>query len=120
MRPTASRARARQYRHTGTNDFGYRYGSSTLANLGYERKLGGIWDAALELNYRDAGRDQIDAGGELDPNTGGRLLYVTPRVMLDMGKGLVGRLAVQVPVYKSLNGDQRERAVANVGVTYLF
>lgn len=109
-----------QLRRTGENGFGYRYGNSTLANLGYERKLGHAWDAALELNYRDAGRDRVDGNGELDPNTGGRLLYVTPRVMLDLGKGLVGRLAVQVPVYKNLNGDQRERAVANVGVTYLF
>lgn len=109
-----------QLRRAGTNDFGYRYGSTTLANFGYERKLGRIWDAAVELNFRAAGRDEIDAGGFLDPNTGGRLLYVSPRVIVDLGKGLVGRLAVQVPVYRDLNGDQRERAVANVGVTYLF
>jgi hypothetical protein len=109
-----------QLRRTGTNDFGYRYGDTTLANFGYERKLGRIWDGAVELNFRDAREDRVDAGGTLDPNTGGRLLYLTPRVIVDLGKGLVGRLAVQVPVYKSLNGDQRERAVANVGLTYLF
>lgn len=109
-----------QYRRTGTNDFDYRYGDSKLVNLGYERKLSRIWDAAVELNFRDAGEDRIDAAGTLDPNTGGRLLYLTPRVMLDLGRGLVGRLAVQVPVYKDLNGDQRERLVANVGLTYLF
>jgi len=44
--------------------------------------------------------------------------------ILDLGKGLVGRLAVpvpvQVPVYRDLNGDQTECAVANVGLTYLF
>jgi hypothetical protein len=109
-----------QVRRAGSNDFDYRYGSSNLANFGYERKLGRIWDAALELNFRSAGRDRVDAGGTLDPNTGGRLLYLTPRVIVDLGKGLVGRLAVQVPVYRDLNGDQRERAVANAGVTYLF
>ena len=109
-----------QYRGTGTNDFGYHYGDSKLANFGYERKLGQIWDAAVELNYRDSKQDRVDAAGTLDPNTGGRLLYLTPRVIVDLGKGLVGRLAIQVPVYKDLNGDQRERAVANVGVTYLF
>jgi hypothetical protein len=109
-----------QVRRAGTNGFDYRYGSSTLANFGYERKLGRIWDAAVELNFRAAGRDEVDAGGFLDPNTGGRLLYVSPRVIVDLGKGLVGRLAVQVPVYRDLNGDQRERAVANVGLTYLF
>ncbi|HEY3570375.1 MAG TPA: hypothetical protein VGP73_20760 [Thermoanaerobaculia bacterium] len=109
-----------QVRRTGTNDFDYRYGDSTLANLGYERKLGRIWDAAVELNFRNAKEDRIDATGTLDPNTGGRLLYVTPRVIVDLGKGVVGRLAIQVPVYKDLNGDQRERTVANVGLTYLF
>ena len=109
-----------QVRRTGANDFGYKYGGSTLLNLGYERKIGRIWDAAVELNYRDSKQDRVDAAGTLDPNTGGRLLYLTPRVIVDLGKGLVGRLAIQVPVYKDLNGDQRERAVANVGVTYLF
>ena len=109
-----------QVRRTGSNGFGYRYGGSTLLNFGYERKVGRIWDGALELNFRDSKQDRVDAAGTLDPNTGGRLLYLTPRVIVDLGKGLVGRLAIQVPVYKDLNGDQRERAVANVGVTYLF
>jgi hypothetical protein len=109
-----------QLRRTGTNDFDYRYGNTTLANFGYERKFGRIWDGVVELNFRDAGRDQIDAESTIDPNTGGRLLYLTPRVVVDLGKGVVGRLAVQVPVYKDLNGDQRENVVANVGLTYLF
>jgi hypothetical protein len=109
-----------QHRRTGANDFGYEYGDLTLANLGYERKLGKIVDAAAELNFRTAGRDRVDAAGTMDPNTGGDVLYLTPRVILDLGKGLVGRLAVQVPVYRDLNGDQEERAVANVGLTYLF
>jgi hypothetical protein len=109
-----------QLRRTGTNDFDYRYGNTTLANFGYERKIGGIWDGVVELNFRNAGRDAIDAERTLDPNTGGRLLYLTPRVILDLGKGVVGRLAVQFPIYKDLNGDQRENVVANVGLTYLF
>ncbi|HEV8580981.1 MAG TPA: hypothetical protein VGX68_18100 [Thermoanaerobaculia bacterium] len=109
-----------QRRQTGENDFGYEYGDLTLANLGYERKLARAADAALELNYRDAGRDRVDAAGTLDPNTGGAVLYVTPRLIFDFGRGLVGRAAVQVPVYRDLNGDQREKAVANVGLTYLF
>ena len=91
-----------------------------MANLGYERKLGKRLDATLELNYRDADRDRVDASGTEDPNTGGALLYVTPRLLFDFGRGLVGRLAVQVPAYRDLNGEQTERAVANVGLTVLF
>jgi hypothetical protein len=108
------------YRRTGTNRFGYRYGNSTLANVGYERKLSQRLDGVLELNYRDAGRDRIDAEAGLDPNTGGQILYVTPKVSVDFGSGLVGRAAVQIPAIKSLHGIQTERAVANVGLTYLF
>jgi hypothetical protein len=91
-----------------------------MANAGYEHKLGRLFDAALELNYRDAGRDRIDRDGFLDPNTGGSLLYLSPRLIVDFGKGLVGRLSVQVPVVDGLNGDQKERTVANIGLTYLF
>lgn len=109
-----------QRRMTGTNDFGYEYGEVTLANVGYERKLRSSLDAVVELNFRNAGRDRIDGAGTLDPNTGGSLLYLTPRLVVDLRKGLVGRLAVQVPVYRGLNGDQRERVVANLGFTYLF
>src|SRR6185295_5857428 len=104
-----------QVRRTGENDFGYEYGDLTLANLGYEHKFSKLADGALELNYRDAARDRIDAAGTRDPNTGGAVLYVTPRLIFDLGRGLVGRLAVQVPVHRDLNGEQTEKAVANVG-----
>jgi hypothetical protein len=109
-----------QVRQTGENDFGYEYGNLTLANFGYEHKLGKLTDAALELNFRDAARDRIDALGTLDPNTGGSILYLTPRLMLDLGRGVVGRISVQIPIYHDLNGEQTEKAVANVGLTYLF
>ncbi len=109
-----------QYRRTGTNSAGYRYGNIAMANAGYERKLGKRFDGALELNFRDAGRDALDGGGALDPNTGGALLYLSPKLIVDFSKGLVGRLAVQVPVADGLNGEQKEKVVASFGFTYLF
>lgn len=108
------------YRRTGENDFGYRYGSTFLANLAYEHKLGGHLDGVLELNFRHAQRDRVDADGTEDENTGGSLLYLTPRLLVNVGGGLVLRAAVQVPIARGLNGFQKERAVANLGVTYLF
>jgi hypothetical protein len=108
------------YRHTGDNDFGYRYGSTFLANIAYEHKLGSVLDGAVELNFRHAQRDRVDATGALDEDTGGSLLYVTPRLLASLGHGLVLRAAVQIPLARDLNGFQKERAVANVGLTYLL
>jgi hypothetical protein len=108
------------YRHTGENAFEYRYGSSFLGNVAYEHKLGARLDGVLELTFRHAQRDRVDADGTLDDDTGGSLLYVTPRLLVDLGHGLVLRAGAQVPLVRDLNGYQEERVVANVGLTYLF
>jgi Putative MetA-pathway of phenol degradation len=107
------------YRRTGTNSHGYRYGSALLANLTWERKIGGRLDGVVELNFRSAARDVVDASQARDPDTGGSLLYVTPRLLVDLGRGVVLRAAVQIPTLRSLNGFQQERAVVNVGLTYV-
>jgi hypothetical protein len=109
-----------QYRHPGTNEFAYTYGRPILANLAYEHKLGHRVDGVVELNFRHAKRDSVDTQGTVDEDTGGSVLYVTPRVLVSLGKSLVLRGAVQVPVVRDLYGFQKERAVLNAGVTYLF
>ena len=110
-----------QYRQTGRNDFGYRYGRVSLLNLAYERKLNARWDAVLEANYRHAGIDQPEGSGSIDPDTGGSIVYLTPRILFDAGSGWVIRASGQIPLSQSgLNGQQRERAVVNLGVTRLF
>jgi hypothetical protein len=106
-----------QYRHTGENDFAYRYGPSFLANLAYERKLTGRLDAVVELNFRHSVEDQESS--EDVPNTGGTILYVTPRLLVDLGAGFVLRGAVQIPVARDLNGAQQEHAVFNVGLSFI-
>lgn len=110
-----------QYRHTGRNDAGYQYGRTTLVNVAYERKLTSRWDAVLEANYRHAGRDEIDDTGLVDDDTGGSIVYVTPRLLFDIGSGWVARASAQVPLSQSsLNGAQHEKTVFNVGITKLF
>jgi hypothetical protein len=109
-----------QERWPGSNRYGYRYGRVTLANLGYERRLGGWFDAAVELNARSARRDRIADGGLVDGDTGGRIVYVTPKILLNLGEKTVARLSVQIPVVDRLNGDQRERSVYSAGITYVF
>jgi hypothetical protein len=110
-----------QYRSTGRNDFGYRYGSATLLNFAYEHKIGARWDAVLEANFRDSDRDEVDATGTPDGNTGGAIAYLTPRILFDAGHGWVLRASAQLPLSQSgLNGVQHEEPVWNVGVTRLF
>ena len=110
-----------QYRSTGRNDFGYRYGSTALLNFAYEHKIGARWDTVLETNFRDAKRDEIDATGTQDGNTGGAIAYLTPRVLFDAGHGWVLRASAQIPLSQSgLHGEQDEQPVWNVGVTRLI
>ena len=109
-----------QYRGTGTNDFSYKYGSITLLNAAYEHKVGSAVDALLELNYRHAQQDRVNDAGDIDPNTGGDIVYLTPRLVIDLGRGVAARVSVQIPLIKALYGDQTERVVANLGLTYLF
>jgi len=82
------------------------------------------FDAFLETRRAlfglDAARDAIDATGTLDGNTGGAVLYLTPRLLMEVGGGVVLRFAAQVPVAKNLYGEQTEKTVYNIGVTYTF
>ncbi|MEO8276304.1 MAG: hypothetical protein ABI639_08795 [Thermoanaerobaculia bacterium] len=109
-----------QLRKPSRNGFDYLYGDTTLVNLGYEHKLSERWDGALEVNARAAGHDQIDATGEEDPDTGGAIVYLSPRLLFDLGRNVVARIAVQVPAVEDLHGDQREKTVWNLGVTATF
>jgi hypothetical protein len=108
------------YRHTGENDYGYQYGSTFLANLSYEHKIGRYVDGVMELNFRYADKDVIDSDGKLGDDTGGSLLYITPKVFLNLTHGFILRLAAQIPTVAVLNGEQTEQVVLNIGVTYLF
>jgi hypothetical protein len=108
------------YRGTGTNEFGYKYGNVVLANVAYERKFGERLDTVLELNYRWAGEDIVNSAGVRDPNTGGSVLYITPRVIVGIVRGLVARASVQIPAWEDLNGVQDEKPVVNAGLTYVF
>lgn len=110
-----------QYRTTGRNDFGYRYGNATLINVAYEHKLSARWDAVLEGNFRDAGYDEPEGTNTRDPDTGGSIAYLTPRLLFDAGHGWVLRASAQVPISSSgLHGVQDEKTVWNLGVTRLF
>ena len=73
------------------------------------------------MNYRHAGRDQVDASGEVDPSTGGAVLYLTPRLIVSLGGGVVLRLGSADPRRgRHLYGVQSENTNYNAGLTFLF
>jgi hypothetical protein len=108
-------------RANGRNDFGYKYGDAVLANIAYERRLAGPLNGVFEVNYRTAGKDEEQVG-EKDPNTGGTVLYLSPRILvrLDKSQGLYFRLGVQIPVVENLFGDQDEKVNVLTGLTFRF
>jgi hypothetical protein len=108
------------YTGTGRNQFGYKYGDNVQANLVYDRKLTDWLDGVVELNFLDAKRDQFDSEGVPDPSTGGQTLYITPRVGVNIVRGLVARAAVQIPVWENLNGIQDVKPAFTAGLTYVF
>ena len=108
------------YTGTGRNDFGYKYGDNVQANLVYERKVTEWLDGVVELNFLDAKHDQVDRLGVPDLDTGGQTLYITPRVGVNIVRGLVARAAVQIPVWENLNGIQDVKPAFTAGLTYVF
>lgn len=108
------------YTGTGRNEFGYKYGDNVQANMYYDRKLTDWLDAVLEINYLFAKRDQVDTLGVVDPDTGGNSLYLTPRVAVNIVRGLVARAAAQFPVWEDLNGIQDIKPAFTAGLTYVF
>ena len=58
--------------------------------------------------------------GDKDPNTGGSVLYVSPRLLVKLDRTLFLRLGVQIPVVKNLFGDQDEKVNFLTGLTVRF
>ncbi len=101
-------------RWNGTNAHGYHYGDAIVAHAGWQHEISPWLEAGPTLDFRAAARDA--ALGVLDPNTGGALLYLTPRAELRLGERLALRLGLQVPVARQLYGDQREKVNVQTGL----
>ncbi len=97
----------------------YRPGDGFNLNLGL-RYMG--FDSVLPQLQLNARRVARDAGGNADAiSTGGTLIYLSPGVVVPVGKqaSLYGFL--QVPVYQNVNGVQlTPRSTVSLGVHYTF
>lgn len=102
-------------RFNGKNREGYRYGNVVFYNLGYSHKTSDSGSFVLELNGRFAGKDRTEDGSK-DENSGGHFGYLSFSYRQSLAKdyGLVG--TYQLPVFRSLNGSQRESGLLTLGV----
>ncbi len=77
------------------------------------------WDAVLELNGE--WREKLEVSGDVNGNSGGNVLFLSPGVRLTVA-GRVGlALSFGIPIATDLNGDQVEpqyRIVSGVGVSF--
>jgi hypothetical protein len=106
-------------RKNGRNERGYEYGNSILLNLGAEKPLGEKVVGGLEANFRYASSDEVTEG-KVEDNTGGTVVYLSPRVRVTLNERLLLHVSAQVPVVKSLTGDQNEKVNFLSGLTVKF
>ena len=104
-------------RANGGNAHGYRYGDVLLFNAGYTSPARNGWRLLAQMNGRSARRDRFE-DGTLGGNTGGTVIYAAPGALWEIGDGLALEGAVQIPVYKSLFGEQDEHTTGRLAVTF--
>lgn len=74
------------------------------------------WHFLLEVHGETRGKSRI--AGDTEPNTGGKLVYVSPGIRAMLGR-FSGSLSVSLPVLEDLNGRQTDvdtRIVAAISV----
>lgn len=103
-------------RWNGTNGRGYRYGRTLLYNLGYSSRPVSGWQLIAQLNGRSAARDHLEDGTR-GVNTGGTVVYVAPGLRWTSAIGIGVEAAVQVPVLRSLYGDQEEHVTGRLALS---
>jgi hypothetical protein len=77
------------------------------------------WDLVLEFNGE--WRDKLNIAGDINDNSGGNLLYLSPGVRLTLAKKIALAFSFGIPIAEALNGDQVDpqyRLVTLVGFTF--
>lgn len=81
------------------------HGDDGHAHIHQEPAAGPVLDLVLEFNGE--WHDKQDAAGEVDVNSGGHVLYVSPGLRLSQGN-MSGFASVGIPLINDLNGIQAE------------
>ncbi len=104
------------YQANGANDHNFAYGNIFRFNAAAQKAMAGTLDLIAEINGRVA--DYDDEGGELDANSGGTAVYLSPGLRLRLGGALSLRSQVQIPVLENLHGVQDEKVNVRTGLMW--
>lgn len=106
-------------RWNGANARGFRAGAAGFASVGVRRSF--VDEArlfvSLDAQARLSGKDRA-GDGSFDEDSGGFLAYAAPSIAWAATNDLLIRALVQVPIGRKLNGQQSERPVAFLTVSY--
>jgi hypothetical protein len=100
----------------GTNVHQFQYGNVLRYNFAAQKALASTVDGIAEINGRTAAFDKEN--GEIDPNSGGTVVYFSPGLRWRTIAGLDLRMQVQIPVVEQLKGEQDEEINFRSGVAW--
>jgi hypothetical protein len=110
---------AASYQITTTNSLGYRFGNLTIVSVGASRALGRNVSASLQAKLFHQDRNRYRNAGVA--STGATLVYVTPGLRLEVGKGLSLYGFAQLLPRRSVNEQQLAPSLALLsGVSKTF
>jgi hypothetical protein len=108
-----------QGRLESRNDAGHRYGDAVVGSVAAQWPFTPRLFGVMQVDAREAGQDEV-APGVPDPNTGGTVVYLSPRLLFQLQRLVFLRFGVQVPVVERLHGDQDEKVNVLAGLTVRF
>ncbi|MEX0771479.1 MAG: hypothetical protein WD035_12135 [Balneolaceae bacterium] len=110
------------FRYTGSaerfqiNDR-YSFGNEWVSDLGVNNTLTGNLSWILQLRYRSSSSDRINDG--IQPNTGGKWLYLQPRINYAFTDLVSMQVGGRIPLYQNVNGTQPTSTYAISGTLFL-
>lgn len=89
------------YQYTTENSLGYKLGNTWIVNAGVSYLLNEKVTTSFQINARQGPHDKFN--GQIVSNTGGKWVYITPGVRLQLTKDTAFYTHLQLPVYQYVN-----------------
>jgi hypothetical protein len=98
---------------------GLRGGLSLRSSVAGQYDLSDSWALRLSIDTRAEAASTFE-DGDVEPDTGGFIAYLSPELVASPVMDLIVRVVVRVPAINALTGDHREGLMAVLGAAYDF